>query len=327
MPAIERVSQLRVLLILWFVILSIGFFGALLQFAGTLSAPLKISFDTSEKPIVIQKQYRLATPSAQPKVTAGAIWVYDRNTRETLYSLHADTATAPASLVKMMTALVAFENLDLDSVVKIGSASAVDGNRAKFRSSDQFSVRDLFKAMLLFSANDAGQALANASSPSGDFVDLMNKKAIDLHLSHSHFTNPTGLDDYDQFSTAADLGRIAMTLLENPFLESTVSEQLATLSERQTGRKDMVYTTNNLLHRGPEFLGIKTGTTDLAGQNLVFRYKNAWKIPQSVDTSQLESRDLDLVVVILGSQDRYTDALNLLNWLEQSLQIEKSSLR
>jgi D-alanyl-D-alanine carboxypeptidase len=327
MPAIERVSQLRVLLILWFMILSIGFFGALLQFSATLSSVKQVTFDTSNEPVLVQNQYRLATPSAQPKVSAGAVWIYDRNSHEVLYSLHENTATAPASLVKMMTALVAFENLDLNAVVRVGSASAVAGNRAKFRPTDQFSVRDLFKAMLVFSANDAGQALANAGSPSGNFVDLMNKKALDLHLAHSFFTNPTGLDDPQQYSCAADLGQIAITLLENPFLETTVSEQLATISERQTGRKDMVYTTNNLLHQGPEFLGIKTGTTDQAGQNLVFRYKNTWKIPQSESPTQLQTRNFDLVVVILGSQDRYADALSLLDWLERSLQIEKSSLR
>ncbi len=327
MPIVERVSQLRVLLILWFVIITIGFIGAILQFSATLSSTPKTPFQTSPDPVKKLKTYSLATSSGQLQTSAGAIWVYDRNSQEVLYSLRSDMATAPASLVKMMTAMVAFENLSLDDEVPIGSASAVLGNRAKFRAYDSFTVRDLLKALLLFSANDAGEALANAASKSGNFVDLMNKKALELHLKRTHFQNATGLDVEGQYSSAADLGIIATALLENPFLATTVSEQLATLSELHTGRKDTVYTTNNLLQKGPEFLGIKTGTTDLAGQNLIFRYKNEWVLPYSTARMQSASRELDLVVVILGSQDRYEDALSTLDWLERTLQIEESSLR
>jgi len=334
MPFLKRLYQYRLLLVLWLGVIVVGFLGAVLQFWHTLAMtpvlPLSIQEPVSTP---IPPTYALATDSAQPKLTAHAVWVYDRNAQQVLLAEHAEVATAPASLVKMMTALVVFDNLDLDDTVTIGSASAVPGNRAKFLSQDQFSVRDLFKTMLLFSANDAAEALAQATSAPTSFIDQMNAKAQQLSLRSTHFTNVTGLDDPDQVSSAQDLGHLADQLLQNPFLEETVSQQIATVKELRTGRLDTVYTTNNLLQRGPQFLGVKTGTTDQAGQNLIFRYRDTWPIPlgdegeQSADPESGTARDLDLIVVILGSQDRYQDALALLPWLQHSLRLAENSVR
>lgn len=327
MPFLRRLYQYRLLILLWLVVIVVGFIGALLQFWQTLAAVPQVPVGLS-KPVAVapEPQYALASPEARPILTARSLWVYDRQAKQVLLAENADVATAPASLVKMMTALVAFENLDLDQAVTIGSASSIPGNRAKFLPQDQFSVRDLLKTMLLFSANDAGEALANAGASPTTFIEQMNAKAADFGLSQTHFTNVTGLDEAHQYSSAHDLGLLADHFLQNPFLADTVSHELATVEELRTGRLDTVYTTNSLLHQGPQFAGIKTGTTDLAGQNLVFRYQDAWEVPYPAE-SETETRNLDLIVVILGSQDRYTDALTLMDWLHSALRMAENPVR
>jgi len=353
MAFINRLIQYRILIALWLVVIAVGFVGALLQFWQTLALSTKLPSDitnTIEPPKIAQ--YQLEESADQPFYSAKSVWIYDRNSQEVLFADHANTATAPASLVKLMTALVVYENTDLDEIVKVGSAAAVPGNRAKFLPQDEFTVRDLLTAMLVFSANDAGEALAKSVSSPTPFIDQMNHKAKQLGLENTQFANVTGLDDTAQFSTAEDLGRLADHFLDNPFLATTVSQELAMVKELNTGRLDTIYTTNSLLQRGPEYLGIKTGTTDLAGQNLIFRYRSTWPVSissteqdseilptqpglpsttssktnlyednQSAELTQL--KDLDLIVVILGSQDRYGDALNLIPWLQKSLRIQE----
>ena len=163
-----------------------------------------------EKPLAVApiRQYTLATTEAKPRLSAHSVWIYDRKTKETLLEQEAQVATAPASLVKMMTALVAFDRFDLDQPVTIGSAAGILGIRAKFLPQDQFVVRDLLTTMLMFSANDAGEALAQATASPTSFIEDMNFKAEQFGLEHTHFTNVTGLDDPAQFSTAQDLGRL-----------------------------------------------------------------------------------------------------------------------
>jgi D-alanyl-D-alanine carboxypeptidase (penicillin-binding protein 5/6) len=321
MDFLNRLSRFRLILFLWLGVITVGFFGMLLQFQKTLSfSPPETSIIT-ELILPPQPSYFLDSKYPAPQLTSRSVWIYDRSTEKLLYELNAEAATAPASLVKMMTALVAYENLSLEEAVTIGSAVKVDGNRAKFLPQDSFTVRDLLRAMLLFSANDASEALANATASPSAFIAKMNAKAQQFQLQHTTFTNVTGLDDPKQYSSAAELGIIANELLDIPFLAETVALSTAQVHELTTGRIDTIYTTNNMLYKGEEFQGVKTGTTSGAGQNLIFRLHDTWPIISASDSATLTDRDLDLVVVILGSQDRYSDAQKLVNWLQQSLRL------
>lgn len=321
--AATRLRQFSWLLLAWFIVLGLGVITAFYQYWRVQTASPALAEET----ISSHPEVSLHLNATPPAVSAHAVWVYDRNTRSLLYEQNAATATAVASLAKLMTALVAYESFDIEEGVSIGSAAAVEGNRAKFLPSDRFSVGDLLKAMLIFSANDAAEALAQAHPASREgFIARMNERAQAMKLLETHFANNTGLDEPEQFASARDIGRIADTVLEIPFLSDIVSQSTATIREQRTGRQDVVYTTNSLLYKSPKFRGMKTGTTELAGENLVVRVlyddfasASAALFPEATESAQ--PKKLDLLMVLLGSQQRFSDALALTSWVEKNLKI------
>lgn len=319
MSARARLQRFAWLFVLWFLVVGIGVIFVFTQYAREYFEPTLVPAEEKEAP-----QPKLGIQTLPPKVSARSYWIYDRQSGSLLAESNAQTATSVASLAKLMTAYASYESYALNKEVLIGSASAVLGNRAKFLPRDVFTVADLLKAMLIFSANDAAQALS-ASHPGGDegFVENMNQRALDLGLTSTHFDNSYGIDSKGQYSTAQDLGNLTLALLNIPFLEETVSKTTATVQEVKTKRIDTVYTTNSLLYKSPSILGVKTGTTELAGESLIIRAKfdpnkeenRAFYAQTASQSAQLSLQPpADIVLVLLGSQDRYADAQNLLRW-------------
>lgn len=318
MQTLSRLKQFLWLLFLWVLVMSVGLLGGFLEYVQSLgateTAPVAI---TEEVPATILPKFVLNTaPStfsarlAGPEsISANSVWIYERETDSLLYENNSATATSVASLAKLMTALVAYDSLALDEPVTIGTAAEAIGNRAKFLPQDMFSVYDLLQALLIFSANDAAEALAQATDNPERFVEAMNQRATTLGLTNTNFINPSGLDHPDQYSSAADLGIIADHFLERPALAEIVRRPTVTLRELSTGRLVTVYSTNELLYRDARYQGLKTGTTELAGESLIVRYKDP----------EYALGPIDLIIVILGSQDRFADAATLKNWVEQSL--------
>ncbi|MCD8484138.1 serine hydrolase [Candidatus Woesebacteria bacterium] len=272
MESLQRLRQYLWLFLLWFVVVGIGVIGSFWEYCQEKNLPVTVApaAETLLTPeITLPALDSVATP---PAYTAQSVWLYDRNSGSVLYEDNAHTATSVASLAKLMTALVSYEEFSLDDSVPIGTSAAALGNRAKFFSSDVFSVYDLLHAMLIFSANDAAEALSRAYPGDMDaFVQAMNARAASLGLTNTQFSNPSGLDHSNQYSTAADIGRIANTVLEIPLLSQIVSQPVQQIREQRTGRIDTVYTTNALLYRHPRYRGMKTGTTEMAGESLVVR--------------------------------------------------------
>lgn len=305
--------------------MSLGVLGGFLEYIESrASADQSLSVELPHAtPAPVQPRFRLATHAAElasqsstqsallptPIVSAQSVWIYERETDSLLYESNSQTATLVASLAKLMTGLVAADLYALDQPIQVGSAAAAVGNRAKFLPSDMFSVYDLLQAMLIFSANDAAEALAAGTGDTEAFVTAMNRKAQSLELAHTHFANPSGLDDAQQYSSAADIGVITDHFLDNPALAEIVRRPTVTLRELNTGRLDTVYSTNELLYRDARYQGVKTGTTLLAGESLVVRYKDP----------NYDLGPVDLIIVVLGSQDRFADAQALRNWIERSL--------
>ena len=308
MKPVHNVQRLGWLLVLWFVVVGLGLIGGFVEFLHR--PPEKLAIIASPTPV--PEPALILDPQAErPVYTAKEVWLYERSTNTLLYEDRAQEATSVASLAKLMTALVAYENYDLQAELPIGSAAAVLGNRAKFRPRDRFSVADLLRAMLIFSANDAAQAIANGlGTDDSYFIAKMNDKAKTLGLLQTHFANSFGLDNPEQFSSAADIGQLTNVVLNIPFLEDIVGQEKAELKERGSGRSDTVFTTNSLLRQGPQYRGVKTGTTEQAGESLVVRY-----VADSVNGST----PLDLILVILGSESRFTEAKELLHWAVETV--------
>jgi len=225
-----------------------------------------------------------------------------------LKSSNADVQRAPASTTKLLTGLIALKTLKDTDIVCVGKEVTIDGSRLGLSPGDEISVNDLLTALFVHSANDAAAALAvkiSGSIPA--FAEEMNKYAAELGCQHSHFTNPHGLPDPEHYTTANDLSRIANVFLKNDQLMTFVKKTSARVQWKDA--RGMVHSakvnnTNSLIGVYPGDQGLKTGTTTEAGQCLV---------------SYVTRSDGDLLLVLLGSKQRYADTIKLLDegWAEQ----------
>ncbi|MGI9021591.1 MAG: D-alanyl-D-alanine carboxypeptidase family protein [Solirubrobacterales bacterium] len=174
-----------------------------------------------------------------------------------------------ASTTKLMTALLARRELELDDIV---TAAPYDAGAAEslmgLRAGESVSVHDLLYGLLLASGNDAAQTLAVAVSGSEDaFVAAMNRAAARLGLDETSYENPIGFDAVGQFTTVTDLTELAIELRADPFLRRVVDTAEITLTEGEKTRR--VANRNNLVRELPFVSGVKTGYTDGAGYVLV----------------------------------------------------------
>ena len=172
----------------------------------------------------------------------------------------------PASITKLMTALVAAEAvIDLSDQVEIlREDTLTEGSSMYLKVGERVTVEALFYGLLLQSGNDAALALARYCA--GDvetFVSWMNQKARDLGMMDSHFANPNGLDDDGHYSTAADMAILARAVLEREELRVIASTRSVSIAGRT------LVNHNKLLWRYEGCTGLKTGYTDEAGRTLV----------------------------------------------------------
>ncbi|MCB0254487.1 MAG: D-alanyl-D-alanine carboxypeptidase [Anaerolineae bacterium] len=231
-----------------------------------------------------------------PPLSAPAALVADSATGRVLGSVNATQPRAMASTTKLMTALLVLENADLSDLVTVSPTALVGGASMGLVAGETLTVEDLLWGLLLNSGNDAAMALAEHVGGSEQaFVELMNQRAAELGLTSTHFANPHGLDAPDHFSSVADLWRLAELDMANPTFRSMV----ATRSHEAAGHQ--LFTTNELLGVYPGADGIKTGTSDAAGQCLV---------------ASVSEDGLRTIAVVLGSEDRYGDAETLFEFGE-----------
>lgn len=218
----------------------------------------------------------------------------------TLWAGNPTKRLPPASLTKMMTALVALDAFQPDAVVTVGRAAAKEtGTRLGLEAGDRMRVGDLFAATVIRSANDACHALADWQAGSeARFVRLMNRRAAALGLRDTHFMNACGHDAPGHHASARDLATLAEAVMRHPVYAGTA----ATLEARFTtadGRREFAITnTNALLGRLPGAVGVKTGFTPKAGACL----------------AAMAARDgHQALLVLLNAPNRWWDAHEMLD--------------
>ncbi len=210
-----------------------------------------------------------AQGSTAPKLTAPSAILVEQATGDVVVAKKADERRQIASTTKMMTALLALERLALDDVlVQAPYDAAPAESLGGFRAGEKVTVRDELRALLLASANDAANTLAIRISGSRErFVRDMNARAMALGLEDTSFANPIGLDDEDNYSTAADLVKLALVLRTKPFFRQTTNLERVTI---RSGAMPRTYENRNSLVRSvPAVNGVKTGFTNKAGYILV----------------------------------------------------------
>jgi D-alanyl-D-alanine carboxypeptidase (penicillin-binding protein 5/6) len=210
-----------------------------------------------------------AGSAGAPALQARAAIVMEASTGDVLYSKNSRQRRSIASTTKLMTVLVALQRTDLDDVFTAANYHAGPGeSQLGLRPGERMSVRDLLRATLLPSANDAAAAIAVGTMGSTQsFVAEMNNRAAALGLRDTHYTTPVGLDDPGNYSSARDLAKLAIRLRSYEFFRRTTDLPRATL--RSGSRKRTVINRNTLVRNVEAVNGVKTGHTSHAGYVLV----------------------------------------------------------
>lgn len=262
----------------------------------------------------------LVFPYFNEPLESKAALVMDTDSSVILYDYNSNTRLYPASLTKIMTAIIVFDyvNGGYDDMVNFSYNAVtqdIDKTSATIGASagDQLSVKDCLYSLLLASANDAANALAEYVAGSiKDFALLMNERAVNLGCNDTHFVNPSGLHDDNQYTTASDMAKILQCAMSYPMfmqISSSVSYRHAPIRRYRDpeNSNNQVLNTNSIVVPGSVFYynGItsgKTGHTNLAGYNLA---------------ASARKHDMHLICVIMGANSdkvRYGEAKKLFNF-------------
>jgi len=248
--------------------------------------------------------YELA-PMAPPApvIKARSAVLVDLDSGKTLYQLDPHGRHAPASLTKVVTALVALDHLRLDQTVMVPvsiNQLPWDSTRMGLRPGERLTVRELLDGLFLNSGNDAAITLSDAAMPRATFVGLMNAKAATLGMADTHFANPIGLDDPAHYTSSADLARASAELIRRfPDVAAIAATPSLTLPATATHHAYALYNLNELVRKYPGATGLKTGWTGHAGGCLIA-------------TATRDGRHL--MVVLLASPRIFDEAAALLDY-------------
>lgn len=237
-------------------------------------------------------------------LTAKSAYVVDVDTGTVLFDRNSERILLPASTTKLMTALVALDVYSLDDVVTVPKLPNIVGLKHDFIVGEQVTVASLLQAALIQSSNDAAYILALQSDLGlAGFVEAMNQKALHLQLKSTQYENPAGFDTDTQRSSARDLVVLSLEFMKHEFLRSVVATKEAVISDVSGEYSHYLYNTHQLLGIDPTVVGIKTGTTEGAAQVLI---------------TQFVRDGHTIIIVIMGSDDRYLETTQLINWVFDS---------
>jgi D-alanyl-D-alanine carboxypeptidase (penicillin-binding protein 5/6) len=283
------------------------FIGLLLISAATLTPSIALAKNVAAQPVHVRTA--IAPHKFPPWRVAPAhgILLKELNSGRVLYEHDAGKRMSPASLTKIMSALVILERGQLDDLVTISpNAARAHKTHLRVKTGQVFRLEDLLRAMLIMSANDA--CLAAVEHVGGDeaqFVTFMNAKAAALGLADTHFNDGCGFDNPDHYSTAEDLAALSVIALDQPIFRQLVREERAIITPVNGHHAYVLHNTNRLLGRIPGVEGIKTGFTSKAGRCLI---------------AKVSQNGSDLLLVILNSKRRWNTATNLITYGLQAVE-------
>lgn len=251
---------------------------------------------------------------AKPELDVNAAYVVETNTGKVIYSMDEEEKNFPASVTKILTAIIAIERCDLNETATV-SSKALSNIPSGYVTApifvdEQMRIEDLLYALMLKSANDAAYVLAEHIGGSTEgFADIMNEKAKEIGCKNSHFVNPNGIHNDDHYTTAYDMYLIAKYAMQNETFRKIVSTSEYTLpiTNRYMQEDRIMKNTNYFLQDNSKFYnedvnGIKTGTTTQAGNCIV---------------TSISKDGMDLISVVLGSKtsdSKFSDTKQLLDY-------------
>ena len=247
-----------------------------------------------------------------PSVQAQGAILMDADTGTVLWGQNIHNQYFPASITKVMTALLVIETCSLDETVTFSHNAVFNvesgSSNAGINEGDKLSVRDCLYALLLKSANESANALAEHVAGSTEaFADMMNVRAKELGCTNTHFSNPSGLNNPEHYTSPYDMALIARAAFNNPIFEDIDSSTFYKLPPNSINKEGLtIYPGHKMMRKStpfyyPGIIGGKTGYTTLAGNTLI---------------TCAEKNGLKLITIILkGSTPQYwTDTKNLLDF-------------
>ena len=280
-----------------------------------LSLPGQNFYQTSRisagRPLVREIDFLLPTifsypvkisSSLPPEITARSAVIMDVDSKVVLFAKEPNLKLLPASLTKIVTALVVLKNYQLDDILTVNNLYPEGAQMGLFED-EQISVENLLYGLLLPSGNDAAFTLAE-NFPGGfeQFVASMNEKVGQLGLKATHFANPTGEEDANHFSTTWDMAHLASHAIQNPVFARIINTRNINLSSSDRTRWHELKSTNILLGENLGVKGVKTGWTEESGGCFI---------------AYVERDGQKVIVAVFKSEDEYTrfdDARALINW-------------
>lgn len=290
---------------------------------------LKINFNSDEKKpapanyfgTVLSAQVPPATPTPTPypkrllgspelePILAKAVLVLDASSSAILYEKDVELKLPPASITKIMTALVSIETFSLaEEVVVPEICTQFDGgSKMGLKVGEKISVENLLYGLLVSSAADSACSLSLSHGLTRErFVEKMNEKAKVLGMADTFYSNASGLDEANggNVSTARDTLKLTLEALRNPFFRKVVATTKITVSSVDKSLSHPLANTNELLEIVPGISGVKTGFTDKAGGCLVFTYN-------------YEGKEIIGVVLGSGERGRFEDVKKIIDWVSR----------
>jgi len=245
--------------------------------------------------------------SEPPSVSAQHAIVIDVNSGMVLYEKNAEEKAYPASITKIMTALLAIESGNLDRKVKVTqSAIGVEGSSIYLESGEVLSLRDLVYGLMLRSGNDA--AVATAAEIGGtteNFVKMMNQRAREIGAKNTNFKNPSGLHHKDHYTTAKDMALISREAMKNEEFKTIVKAK-SWVTDRGIGKFNNFYNKNKVVYQYDGGTGIKIGYTKAAGRTLV---------------ASSERNGMELICVVMNAPDWFDDAYKLMDYVYDNYEL------
>lgn len=248
-----------------------------------------------------------------PDFTAKEYLIYNPDTYQILVEYDSDESRQIASLTKLMTALITIDTYELDDIIVYDGILPDDLEwTLELEKGDTLSVADMLHAMLMSSYNDAAYLVAKNYPNGGEegFITEMNRRAKAYGMYDTNYANSYGFDDPNNYSSAHDLMILSSHFLQNKYLMSIVrtgGKTIQIVADKGLGdsRKKIIYSTNHLLGRDPTVYGMKTGTTNGAGQCFTGYFING-------DGSRYVS-------ILLGSEsDRFQETQDLVKYVEDN---------
>jgi D-alanyl-D-alanine carboxypeptidase (penicillin-binding protein 5/6) len=244
----------------------------------------------------------LAAAPPPPDVKAASVVLIDALTGDVLYEHNSNERRPVASTQKLLTSLIVAEQGNLEKEVIIQPVDELtEPTTLQLKPGSSYSRGYLLQALLVKSANDVARALGRdvAGSIEG-FAEMMNSRAASLGATSSHFVNPNGLPIPDQYSTAADMAKIARAAHENPILRPIMTIKYLPFRYAD-GRVHLLQNTNRTMRENWFCTGMKTGYTDAAKHCLV-------------SSGEWNGREV-ICVILGGSKERvFNDSAKLLRW-------------